>query len=61
MGHVIGRGQQEDDIRLKVFLQIFPKIDTPQSFVHQEKKHGYFIERVKALFPSQNDKTSPIW
>ena len=69
MGHVIQRPvrrltllnleifrlKEEDNTRTTFHLKFFSK------FFQKKKKHGYFIERVKALFLSQNDKITSIW
>ena len=50
----IFRLKEEDNTRTTFDLKFFSKF-------FQKKKQGYFIERVKALFLSQNDKISSIW
>ena len=61
----IFRLKEEDKTRttfhLKFFSKFFQKLTPRKVLFSRRKKHGYFIERIKALFLSQNDKTSSIW
>ena len=60
----IFRLKEEDNTRttfdLKFFSKFFQKLTPRKVLSTRKKKHGYFIERVKILFLSQNDKTSAI-
>lgn len=60
----IFRLKEEDNTRttfdLKFFSKFFQKLTPRKVLSTRKKKHGYFIERVKTLFLSQNDKTSAI-
>ena len=61
----IFRLKEEDNTRtifhLKFFSKFFQKLTPRKLLFARKKKHGYFIERIKALFLSQNDKYSFIW